>query len=240
MLVAESTKSSTHNHASKLMAADPELLGVVNLYQALAGFRNLSSFIRTQPLSTDFGLAIVGAYESAPNVVDSDSPCPHYEAFKTEIVQQFQHLLASGFCFFPHLTSGQPYTDSAQMRQRVLAERRLSFFLGGSFPEHYPLAQLSGQFVAGREATFNDLFRCVHDIVGHVLYGNGFGLIGEMTAARVHAQTFSESAQAALFTETVGQTLWFHFGPHAELPIAKRPYAIQKGVILPVHLRRFE
>jgi len=62
---------------------------------------------------------------------------------------------------------------------------------------------------------------------------------GELTAGRVHTATFSPLARAALFTETVGQTLWFHFGPHAHLDVAQRPYAVQKGVVLPEPLRRF-
>jgi hypothetical protein len=228
-----------HDGPSEEWTGEEDLLRLVNSRILRKGTAPLPPKILGSRVNSDHGRAVAIAYEvQAPS--QDELTLQAYDALCRETRLQFEHLLAEGYSFTPYLGSGQPYLNSRQMRERFFAERRLEFFLGGDLPQGYLLAERSGLMIGDREATCNDLFRCVHDVIGHALYGNGFGLKGELTAGRVHAATYSPLAQAALFTETVGQTLWFHFGPYAALPIAERPFAIQKGILLPEHLRRFD
>lgn len=57
----------------------------------------------------------------------------------------------------------------------------------------------------------NDLFRWVHDIMGHTATRSGFDLPGEEQAFRNHAATMPPEAMPALTAETRGQTgTYFH------------------------------
>lgn len=113
-----------------------------------------------------------------------------------------------------------PYQDSKDMMEDVRNNRHLSVFTGGE--DHALLS---------REENF--MFRAVHDLFGHAAHGYGFGPKGEENAWVEHSKAFSPLARAALTTETRGQNSWVNCGPHSHLPVTERPYAEQKGALLP-------
>lgn len=80
----------------------------------------------------------------------------------------------------------------------------------------HPLLRETGETIDGRKVVVNDIFRIVHDMMGHVKEGNGFRAEGEENAWRSHAAMYSEKARPAMTSETRGQNSWVNYGPHGE------------------------
>jgi len=143
-----------------------------------------------------------------------------YRALADEIGRQFDFL--SRFYAFDWYGDGDPvpYRDSKDMMEDVRRNRHLWVYTGGA-----PHSIWSDEE--------NLRFRAVHDLFGHAAQGWTFGPHGEENAWVEHSKLFSPIARAALATETRGQNSSFNCGPHAHLPVAERPYAEQKGALLP-------
>jgi hypothetical protein len=77
-----------------------------------------------------------------------------------------------------------------------------------------PLLRPTGEIIDGRPVVANDVFRIVHDMMGHLKEGNGFRADGEENAWRSHASMYSPEALPAMTAETRGQNSWVNFGPH--------------------------
>jgi hypothetical protein len=155
-----------------------------------------------------------------------------YDRFKWETVRQFHAIVDAGLRVAPWLRPGQPYAGSAELCESVRATGTLYVYLTseghGSAPSpgFHPLRQPSGVRVDGVELAHNDLFRAVHDIFGHVMYGNSFSARGEFRATFCHMGMYSEDVHPVLFTEQVAQICWYYFGPH--LTDGDRRYPEQK------------
>jgi len=118
-----------------------------------------------------------------------------------------------------------PYPGgSAQMMEDVFGNNHLWVYDGGA--DHA---------IFTREENWR--FRAIHDYYAHAAYGLSFGPNGEENAWVEHAKMFSPLARAAMTTETRGQNSWVNFGPYSDLPVADRPYAEQKAIILPFKYR---
>ncbi|MEV4256556.1 hypothetical protein AB0J52_25620 [Spirillospora sp. NPDC049652] len=103
---------------------------------------------------------------------------------------------------------------------------------GGDGGRH-PLRGPSGVRAGGVDLQHNDLFRVVHDLFGHVMFGHTFGPAGELLAARCQMQLYPRAAWPVVFAEQVGQVCWFYYGPHRALPPGRRPYPEQKVLAFP-------
>jgi hypothetical protein len=77
-----------------------------------------------------------------------------------------------------------------------------------------PLLRSTGEVIDGRKVVANDVFRIVHDMMGHLKEGNGFRAEGEENAWRSHAAMYSDLARPAMTSETRGQNSWVNYGPH--------------------------
>ena len=77
-----------------------------------------------------------------------------------------------------------------------------------------PLLRPTGEVIDGRKVVVNDVFRIVHDMMGHLKEGNGFRAEGEENAWRSHAAMYSDLARPAMTNETRGQNSWVNYGPH--------------------------
>ncbi len=129
-------------------------------------------------------------------------------------------MLEAGIAVEPWLHPGPPYRDSDELVRMVRQTRTIRVLL--TRDEHgppgaagfHPLREPSGITAAGVPLLYNDLVRTVHDLFGHVMFGAGFGLAGELKAAYSHLALHSEDARSVLFNEQVAQICWFYFGPH--------------------------
>jgi hypothetical protein len=161
-----------------------------------------------------------------------------YDRFTAETRRQYHAIVNAGITVAPWQRPGQPYQGSADLCASVRATGTIFVFLtsqghGAAPPTGFhPLREPSGVTVDGVELMHNDLFRAVHDIFGHVMYGNSFSARGEFRAAYYHMAMYSEDVHPVLFTEHVAQICWYYFGPHLEKG-GRRGYPQQKAFEFP-------
>lgn len=178
------------------------------------------------------------AYEAMAHTPNDPAVRKSYQLLRTAIMGQWNGLLAAGFEFEASMVD--PY-DCSERALLDIERGTLRVFVdaGATLPGDHPMRKLTVIF-AGRAAqergfhTINDVFRGVHDVMGHYAAHKAgevasFGPIGEFNAWQAHRKTLPFGAHLALWCETRGQNAWTNFyGEHAELPIAERPYAVQK------------
>jgi len=198
---------------------NPELQALLKEYAAGMG---LPPVQQTPVVPWDEGRcrAIAREFEALDFRDDSDLAREAYDALADEIGLQYD--LLSGYFDIDFYGDGDPlpYLDSADMMEDVRKNHHLWVYTGGA-----PHALLSNED--------NLKFRAVHDLFGHAAQGFSFGPIGEENAWLEHSKILSPLARAAFTTETRGSNSWFNCGPHSHLPVKERPYAEQKGALLP-------
>jgi hypothetical protein len=77
-----------------------------------------------------------------------------------------------------------------------------------------PMLKPTGEVLDGHPLVVNDVFRIVHDMMGHLQEGNGFRAEGEENAWRGHSAMYSDEARPAMTSETRGQNSWVNYGPY--------------------------
>jgi hypothetical protein len=236
--------------AGSNLTPDPSVLEQVKGYMTTTGRDYEHSPLPYHEVYPHVSKAVADYYHATPHKPNDPKVRSAYEAMKKETLAQFNYLREQGVEFEPWLKEGQPYRDSKEMREDVLKNRHLGFFIGGEFPDDHPLKEPAGVELAGHQLTYNDVFRAVHDYFGHALYGNQFGPRGEEHAWRTHSRMYSPEARPAMSFETRGQNSWVNFGPHMRhpdgrvrqpgddgyIPPPDRPFAEQKANVLPDHL----
>lgn len=126
-----------------------------------------------------------------------------YNQLGEEAAQQFDRLpLRMRY----HAGEGE-YSSPNAMMQDVLGRGNLNVFSGGE--PHEFLSKVD----PATNLSQNEMFRAVHDYMGHVVPGSMFGAPGEEIAYAAHSQTLSPLAQLALLSETRGQNSWVNYSP---------------------------
>jgi hypothetical protein len=244
---ARPSRARARHYSRDRLAADPRLLELVRDYLAQRGLPDYRGDTPYHPVHPGTSRAIADYYQAAPHAPHDPQVRRAYAALTDETRAQYDWARQQGGIEFePWLEEGQPYANSQEMRDDALGGH-LYHYLGGDFPEDSLIHGPSGVEAAGHPHTHNDLFRAVHDLYGHALYGNQFGPRGEEHAWRTHSRMYSPQARPALSMETRGQNSWVNFGPHLRRPDgsfpnpsdadfvhpARRPYAEQKNNLLP-------
>lgn len=169
----------------------------------------------------DYLQRVARDYDAAEHSPSHLSTLAHYATLKRELWNQYRVLEAFTRVTF---TTTDPYGSSREMFES-LDRGSLSVYSVADLPNGHPFSE-----VAPNGQLFNTIFRAVHDGFAHYPERNSFGMVGEYRAFLAHCRLLSYISQLALFTETVGQNAWYHFGPRAhETP---KPFAEQKAVIL--------
>lgn len=163
---------------------------------------------------------IAEEFESLEFVDKSDLVQEAYRSLAEELGAQYDFL--SRYYQIEPYGDGDPvpYRDSQDMMDDVGNHHHLWVYNGGE-----PHALLSPEE--------NFMFRSVHDLFGHAAQGFTFGPRGEENAWVEHSKIFTPLARAALTTETRGQNSAVNCGAFSHLPAPERPYAEQKGALLP-------
>lgn len=181
---------------------------------------------------------VAGWYDRSPEPAYDIGLDRSYDRFKRETMRQYQVIVDGGYAVVPWLAAGQPYRDSTQLCTAVRTTGRVYVYLtrnghGAGRPAGlHPLREPSGVVVDGVELAYNDVFRAVHDVFGHVMYGNSFSARGEFSAAYCHMRMYSDDVHPVVFTEQVAQICWYYFGPHLDRG-APRRYPDQKVLECP-------
>jgi hypothetical protein len=167
-----------------------------------------------------------------------------YKALIDETLEQFNYLKNKGLKFSkikPDMAN--PYKSSKDMIRDIEENNHLWFFptesgygSSGESNQNHPMLTPTNVIYEGKPMVANDIFRIVHDVVGHAAGGHSFGPHGEERAYRTHRQLYSPAAAKALASETRLQNSFVNFGPHAEHN-RKNPqntiYADQKAALAP-------
>lgn len=166
-----------------------------------------------------------------------------YNALATAVVGQWNGLRAMGFHFLA--STDDPYTCSRDALADISRNGVLKVYADGgqSLPHDHPMQASPVAFGADLNTalegfvTMNDVFRGVHDVMGHYAAHRAglvatFGPVGEYNAWVEHFKTMPAAAYLALWCETRGQNAWTNFhADHAEIPLADRPYVDQRAGI---------
>jgi len=187
----------------------------------------------------DFAKRLADWYQSTEVDYNDPKMLAAYRQFGRETLDQYNYLREKGYEMIPWAGEGQPYADSADMIEDLRTNKRLFYYKTinpqeqnsfGSNPQAFqealrknPLLEDAGVEVLDSEGnpyrqTYNDLFRGVHDILGHGAEGFQFGPRGEENAYRSHAVMFSPLARQAMATETRSQNSWVNYGPNRRNP----------------------
>lgn len=181
----------------------------------------VSSLVRQAGIGRSFGAAVEGSpeYKSAlferygemmPEVVEQ-AKAQNLDQLTEAAYRQLGDEVTSQFDTLPlrfkyHEGPGE-YGSSTEMIQDALGRGQLNVFSGGEPHEFLnrvdPATGLSQ----------NEMFRAVHDYMGHVVPGSRFGPSGEEIAYAAHAQQLSPLAQMALLSETRGQNSFVNYSP---------------------------
>jgi hypothetical protein len=129
------------------------------------------------------------AYLSLPDW--DDAAVPAFDAFRTEVRAQWDVLASLGLTMT--VQDVDPYDGPAALFADV-DRGRIAVMSTASTGGHPYLSDAD-----------NDLFRAVHDVLGHTATRRGFDRHGEEAAYRAHAACFSPLARRALAVETRGQ-----------------------------------
>ena len=151
-----------------------------------------------------------------------------YSALKEVLAGQYEAVLDSGLKVYAWKGEGEPYKadpgklwgpSSDVMRKEVERTGEFHFFMtdvgfgsegGAKEGQRHPLLDVSPYKTSdGKPMVWNDVFRVVHDAVGHMVGGYSFSGQGEFNAMLCHASTMPREAIPALFGETFGQTSYY-------------------------------
>lgn len=185
---------------------------------------------------------VADAYDEMKHDPANPKVAKAYDAFKAETLAQYKQMVKAGVKV--DLDPSYPYKNPREMHDDVRANNHMSvypteegFGTTGAPPSDHPMLEKAPVKVGGKDATYNDLFRAVHDYYGHAAEGNGFRANGEYNAWRAHRGMYSTDAQPAMDSETLGQNSWVNSGPPGELNKgasgADTIYADQKAGLLP-------
>lgn len=129
-----------------------------------------------------------------------------YGQLGQEVGEQFDELARSGLQMTFH-QGDLEYPGADAMRRDLFGNQNLNVFRGGD--RHDYLNEVDP--ITGLNT--NEMFRAVHDAIGHGAERTSFGPIGEEKAFGIHSQTFSPLARFALASETRGQNSVVNYTP---------------------------
>jgi hypothetical protein len=212
---------------------------------------------RTVAVDVPLSKRIADFYESAVDAPDAPEVKKAYQALANETVEQWKSFQQEGYTAEPWTKPGQPYANSKEMLADVTQNKHLYYFkteegygsagITDAMRASNPMLAASGvSFGPEKNVPVNDVFRVVHDIVGHGARGYEFGPKGEFNAYLEHSRMFSPDAKPALAAETLAQNSWVNYGPHLRkadgsipskgmegfVPMTERPYAPQKNIVI--------
>ena len=200
------------------------------------------------PVDGERASRIAQAFEDMPNTPEDSFTQAAYNALAEEVMTQYDFMKDTGIQVEFYPSDVDPYAASPrEMIEDVKQNNHMYVFptdsgygMDGITAEEVadnPMLRLTDEYISGRRARVNDIFRAVHDYFGHVKEGFGFRAAGEDAAYASHAVMFSPLARVALASETRGQNSWVNFGPEAKQNENASPadtiYADQKVGILP-------
>lgn len=235
-----------------------DISSITEKYAEKAGIKDYKKSQKINAIDEENSKRIADAYSEMKHDPKNKDVKEAYEAMAKETVDQYQTLSENGYSFEIFEGNGEPYKNSKEMLQDLKDNKHLYILstekdfgnakITDEQREENPLLRDSGiKDKGGKPLLVNDIFRGVHDAIGHGELGNSFGAVGEENAWNVHSKMYSEKARRAMTSETRGQNSFVNFGPHMRnkegkilkngeegyLDAKSRPFAEQKIGLLP-------
>jgi hypothetical protein len=175
-----------------------------------------SAIARTHELaltdSPEYKDAVFSAYaRTMPDVLEQAGAKDYddlmekaYRQLAKETDAQFQAL---PFNFSYHRGGEGNYSGTRELLEDIHGNKHMYVYQGGD--KHDFLNKVDD--VTGLNE--NEKFRAVHDAMGHAIYGNEFGPLGEEKAWAIHQQMYSPLARLAMTAETRGQNSLVNYSP---------------------------
>jgi hypothetical protein len=196
------------------------------------------------PVKESLAKKIADYYESHPDSISKPEVKKSYARLAKEVVDQWKAFQEAGYTAEPWTKDGQPYANSKEMMQDVRDNKHIYYFetakgfgergITDKMRQENPMLSDSGvDFGSAKNVPVNDVFRVVHDIIGHGANGYEFGPKGEFNAYLEHSRMFSDEAKPALASETLAQNSWVNYGPHLRDKSGNIPKKGQEGYIAP-------
>lgn len=127
-----------------------------------------------------------------------------YRQLAKETDAQFQAL---PFNFSYHRGGEGNYSGTRELLEDLHGNKHMYVYQGG---DPHDFLNRVDEFTGLNE---NEKFRAVHDAMGHGIYGNEFGPLGEEKAWAIHQQMYSPLARLAMTAETRGQNSLVNYSP---------------------------
>jgi hypothetical protein len=160
--------------------------------------------------SQDLMSKLSKAHQETQHSPDDAATKKAYNALVKETSSQYKFIQKSGLEIEPWEGEGEPYKNSKEMIADI--ESGHYYYLktdaaygSGKEPDGIMLAPSKHKDSTGRDLLNNDVFRIVHDLMGHTGNKWQFGIRGEFNAFASHADLYSEAAFPALMSETLMQ-----------------------------------
>ena len=238
---------------------DPSIVDVAQRYAASRGieFKRQAEYADVDP---DRAARIADAYQTMVHDPQNPAVADAYKQLIEQTTAQYQMLVDAGYQFYFFDQENDPYADQPggfanpyNAVRDLRANKRMAVFPSESgfgsgatdidVSDNPLLADTGLQWAFGtpdgtlKRVTANDLFRAVHDAMGHSIEGAGFRARGEENAWQAHVRLFTGSAIGAMTSETRGQNSWLNFGPFGEKNKAAKvedtTFADQKVGLMP-------
>ena len=199
-----------------------------------------------EKVDPDRAKRIADAFDEMQHAPNDPTVKASYAALFKETAAQYNALKAAGINV-QFIKAGQPdpYADSPRRAAMDVAYNKhlwafptdQGFGSDKEMAKNNPALADSGIVIDGRHATNTEVFRVVHDLMGHFKDGNGFRADGEENAWRAHSAMYSPLARQAMTAVTRGQNSWVNFGPYGEhnrtASVADTHFAPEKMGLMP-------
>lgn len=162
------------------------------LFEEWRGFLNEKLMLKPGPTGWElYAELVTQAYERAPSF--DNSAVASFEALEPFINKMFKQIQAK---VKVEPTDVDPYKSDAHMKAEVLKTGVLKVFTGGTDHQIF-------------SPELNIKLRVVHDWMAHIQPNTTFTQKGEIQAYNAHLKTIPPAGAPALFTEVVGQAMYF-------------------------------
>jgi len=175
-----------------------------------------SAIARTHELaltdSPEYKSAVFDAYaRTMPDVLEQ-SGAKNYDdlmekAYRQLAVETDQQFQALPFNLSYHRGGEGNYSGTRELLEDIHGNKHMYVYQGGD--PHDFLNRVDDATGLNE----NEKFRAVHDAMGHAIYGNEFGPLGEEKAWAIHQQMYSPLARLAMTAETRGQNSLVNYSP---------------------------
>ena len=205
---------------------DKDVVSVVDSYAKKYGvpYQRQKEYVK---VDEKLSKQIADAYENMKDDPTNPAVKEAYEDFIRQTRNQYDELEKAGYKFKFYDSKSDPYGGNPFDSMRDIRNNKEMSVYGtydgyGEKPispeqiEKNPMLVDTGlrwpdQQGVMRPVTANDLFRAVHDVLGHGIEGAGFRAQGEENAWQAHARLYTGPAVAAMTSETRGQNSWLNY-----------------------------